>query len=109
MYEVIYVIAKPKFRLLPRANGAGDIWRINQDIKNKHPAPFPIDLPDRIIRSTNAAIILDPFIGSGTTAVAAKRLNRHYIGIELSADYCAMARQRIDKDDFLFAVQRELL
>jgi modification methylase len=108
MYEVIYVIAKPKFRLLPRANGVGDIWRINQDNKNKHPAPFPVDLPDRIIRSTNAEIILDPFIGSGTTAVAAKRLNRHYIGIELSTVYCEMARQRIKKDDFIFSVQSEL-
>jgi len=107
-YEVIYVIAKPDFGLLPKANGAGDIWRINQDNKNKHPAPFPVDLPDRIIRSTDAEIILDPFIGSGTTAVAAKRLNRYYIGIELSDDYCEMARQRIEKDDFVFAVQREL-
>jgi modification methylase len=67
-----------------------------------------VDLPDRIIRSTDAEIILDPFIGSGTTAVAAKRLNRQYIGIELSPDYCEMARQRIEKDDFVFAVQKEL-
>ena len=107
-YEVIYVIAKPDFGLLPKANGAGDVWRIDQDRNNKHPAPFPVDLPDRIIRSTDAAIILDPFIGSGTTAVAAKRLNRHYIGIELSPDYCAMARQRIEKDDCIFTVQKEL-
>jgi modification methylase len=92
---VIYVIAKPDFSLLPKANGAGDVWRINQDTKNKHPAPFPVDLPDRIIRSTDAEIILDPFIGSGTTAVAAKRLNRQYIGIELSPDYCAMAETRV--------------
>ena len=94
-YEVIYVIAKPDFRLLPKANGAGDVWRINQDRHNKHPAPFPVDLPDRIIRSTDAEIILDPFIGSGTTAVAAKRLKRQYIGIELSPDYCTMAEARV--------------
>ena len=107
-YEVIYVIAKPDFSLLPKANGAGDVWRINQDRNNKHPAPFPVALPERIIGSTNANIILDPFIGSGTTAVAAKRLNRHYIGIELSIDYCEMARQRIQDDDFMFAAQKEL-
>jgi modification methylase len=53
-YEVIYVIAKPDFGLLPKANSAGDVWKINQDRNNKHPASFPVDLPDRIIRSTNA-------------------------------------------------------
>ena len=107
-YEVIYVIAKRDFGLLPKANGAGDIWKINQDSKNKHPAPFPVDIPDRIIRSTDAQIILDPFMGSGTTAVAAKRLRRQYIGIELSPDYCRMAEARIQKDNFVFAIQKEL-
>ena len=94
-YEVIYVIAKPDFSLLPKANGAGDVWKISQDRNNKHPAPFPVELPERIIRSTRAEIILDPFIGSGTTAVAAKSLKRQYIGIELSPDYCAMAEARV--------------
>jgi modification methylase len=107
-FEPVYVIAKPKFRLLPKANGLGDVWRINQDKNNKHPAPFPVELPDRIIRSTGAQIILDPFIGSGTTAVAAKRLKRHYIGIELSSDYCRTAEARIKKDHFIFPIQREL-
>jgi len=108
-YEVIYVIANPDFCLLPKASGAGDVWRIDQDRNNKHPAPFPVDLPDRIIRSTDAEVVLDPFVGSGTTAVAAKRLKRQYIGIELSPDYCKMARERIGKDDFVFSVQRKLL
>lgn len=52
-------------------------------------------LIDRIISSTNAQIILDPFMGSGTTAVAAIANQRQYIGIELSPDYCKMAEDRI--------------
>jgi len=95
-YEVIYLIAKSAFRLLPKANYCGDVWRFNQDQQNEHPAPFPVALPERIIGATDAQIILDPFVGSGTTAVATKNLNRQYIGIDLSPDYCEMARARID-------------
>jgi len=94
-YEVIYLIAKPNFKLIPKANGVGDVWRFNQDLNNPHPAPFPVALPERIIGSTNAEIVLDPFMGSGTTAVAAKKLKRQYIGIELSPDYCKMAEARV--------------
>jgi len=94
-YEVIYLIAKPDFRLVPRANAAGDVWEFTQEMKNGHPAPFPVDLIDRIISSTYAKIVLDPFMGSGTTAVVAKNLKRDYIGIEISPDYCKMAEERI--------------
>jgi len=94
-YEVIYMIAKHAFKLAPKANRFGDIWEFTQEHKNKHPAPFPTALIERIISSTNAQIILDPFMGSGTTAVAAKQLGRHYVGIEISPEYCAMAQQRI--------------
>ena len=65
-------------------------------MKNKHPAPFPLALPLRCIESTSAQIILDPFSGSGTTAVAAKQLGRNYIGIDISPEYCEMAQTRID-------------
>ena len=70
------------------ANAVGDVWEFTQEMKNGHPAPFPIALIDRIIDSTNAQIILDPFMGSGTTAIVAMGLKRNYIGIELSPDYC---------------------
>jgi site-specific DNA-methyltransferase (adenine-specific) len=46
-YEVIYLIAKPKFKLVKGANGHGDIWEFTQEMKNSHPAPFPIALPTR--------------------------------------------------------------
>lgn len=97
-YEVIYLIPKPKFKLVPKANAYGDVWEFTQEMKNEHPAPFPIALIDRIISSTNAQIILDPFMGSGTTAVVAMGLGRNYIGIELSPNYCEMAEKRIERN-----------
>lgn len=96
-YEVIYVIAKPKFRLVEKANAHGDIWEFTQDMKNPHPAPFPVDLIDRIVGSTNAKIVLDPFMGSGTTAISAINHKRYYIGIDISPEYCTMAESRIKK------------
>lgn len=97
-YEVIYLIPKPDFKLLPKANAFGDVWEFTQEMKNEHPAPFPVALIDRIISSTKAKIILDPFIGSGTTAIVAMGLKRHFIGIELSPDYCEMSEKRIEKN-----------
>lgn len=94
-YEVIYLIAKPDFKLSPKANAVGDVWDIKQENDNKHPAPFPVELIDRIIKSTSAEIILDPFMGSGTTAISALKNNRKYIGIDISRQYCRMAKERI--------------
>lgn len=96
-YEVIYLIPKHQFKLVPKANAYGDVWEFTQEMKNEHPAPFPVALIERIISSTSARLVLDPFMGSGTTAVAAKMLQRNYIGIELSPDYCEMAEKRIRK------------
>ena len=94
-YEVIYMIAKPGFKLAEKANRLGDVWEFPQKMKNKHPAPFPVALIERIISSTNAKIILDPFMGSGTTAVAAKNLGRDFVGIEISLEYCEMSKERL--------------
>lgn len=94
-YEVIYLICKPDFRLAPKANAQGDVWNIPQERNNPHPAPFPVELAQRCIRSTNAQIILDPFIGSGNTAIAAEACEREWIGIDIAKDYCKLARDRI--------------
>ncbi len=96
-YEVIYLIAKPDFKLATKANAYGDVWEFSQEFDNQHPAPFPVPLIDRIISSTNAEIVLDPFMGSGTTAIAAIDNERDYIGIELSSEYSNMARARISR------------
>lgn len=95
-YEVIYLIAKPKFRLAPGANRLGDVWEITQENGNPHPAPFPVKLIDRIIESTTSEIILDPFMGSGTTGVSALNNGRKFIGIEISEKYVQMAANRIN-------------
>jgi modification methylase len=94
-YEVIYLITKPDFKLIPKANAFGDVWEFKQEMNNPHPAPFPLSLIDRIISSTYAKTVLDPFMGSGTTAIAALMNDREYLGIELSPEYIKMAEKRI--------------
>lgn len=98
-YEVIYMIAKPKFELAPKSNAYGDVWEFMQEQKNEHPAPFPVALIDRIVSSTHAKVVLDPFMGSGTTAVVAAGLGRDYIGIEVSEDYVRLAEKRIERNN----------
>ena len=94
-YEVIYLITKPQFKLAPQANAVGDIWTFPQEMNNTHPAPFPLALIDRIIGSTRAKVVLDPFMGSGTTAVSAKKLGRNFIGIDIAKEYCHLAEKRL--------------
>ncbi len=94
-YEVIYLICKPAFRLSKKANAHGDIWKIPQERHSPHPAPFPLALAERIIASTDAKTVLDPFVGSGTTALAARNLGRSFVGIEKSEEYCSIARTRL--------------
>lgn len=94
-YEVIYLIAKPNFKLAAKANAHGDIWEFTQEMNNKHPAAFPVKLIDRIVSSTTGKLILDPFMGSGTTAISAINFGRSFIGIDISPEYCKMAERRI--------------
>lgn len=98
-YEVIYLIAKPSFKLSAKANAYGDVWEFTQEMNNPHPAAFPVTLIDRIISSTNAKIVLDPFMGSGTTAIAAINNKRNFVGIEISSKYCEMAEKRIKQHE----------
>lgn len=96
-YEVIYLIAKRQFKLADKANVYGDVWEIPQELKNEHPAPFPLELASRCVSSTHAQVVLDPFMGSGTTALAAQMHGRTFIGIDLSPDYCDLARRRVEQ------------
>ena len=95
-YEVIYLITKPKFRLVNSCTD-GAVWRINQEQSGDFPdlPVWPVELPRRAIAATNAQIVLDPFIGSGTTAVAAVLEGRDFIGIEQSARHVEIAWQRV--------------
>lgn len=94
-YEVIYLIAKPKFKLASKANAYGDVWEFTQEMNNEHPAPFPKLMIDRIISSTTGKVILDPFGGSGTVAVSAIEHDRDFVYIDNSAEYCEMCKARI--------------
>lgn len=94
-YEVIYMMAKPAFKLAPKANVVGDVWKIGQDRGNPHPASFPLELAERVVQSTTGRVVFDPFCGSGTTCVAAVKEGRDYVGVDISVDYCEMARQRV--------------
>ena len=95
-YEVIYLIAKSAFKLAKGTNKAGDVWEVMQEMNNPHPAPFPVELIDRIISSTNAKLVLDPFSGSGTTGVSAVSHGRNYILIDNSESYCELAKTRLE-------------
>jgi modification methylase len=95
--EWILVCAKPKHRLKDRsASGVGDVWRIAPVQASGHPAPFPVEIPARILTATDAQTVFDPFMGSGTTLVAAKQLGRRAIGIELEKRWCKLAAERLE-------------
>jgi len=75
------------------------IWEIPAESAKRvgHPAPFPIALAERVIRlySYMEDVVLDPFMGSGTTAVAAQKNQRHYVGFDIAEAYCALAATRL--------------
>lgn len=80
----------------------GTIWNYlmagdKNPLKRKHPAPFPDQIPFDFIQCfcPPDGLVLDPFMGSGSTGVAAKLLKRHYLGFEISEEYCKIAEERI--------------
>lgn len=73
------------------------VWNLPIRVNSEHPAPFPIDLPVRLIRSSTRPndTVLDPFVGSGTTLVAAYKLGRRSIGIEREERFAEMAVKNV--------------
>ena len=74
-----------------------NVWKINPETKSKHPAPYPELLVDNLIKyySFCGDLILDPFVGSGTTVISAFKLNRRSIGFEIHKDYINLFEDRI--------------
>ncbi|MEY4175435.1 MAG: hypothetical protein RI900_2600, partial [Actinomycetota bacterium] len=76
-----------------------DVWEIPPESASRvgHPAPFPVALPERLIHMNTyeGELVLDPFMGSGTTGVAAVRTGRHFVGYDTDAGYAEAATQRV--------------
>lgn len=111
IHEYLLVFAKQDFSRPDR--GESDIkrdefmratlsvWEIPPESAKRvgHPAPFPVDLAKRVIQlySYVGEVVLDPFVGSGSTCVAAVLHNRHYVGYDISREYCGIAESRISE------------
>ncbi len=110
-HEYILVFSKGNFRR-DRPDGRSDtitkeefleytksVWEFPAESARKvgHPAPFPVELPYRLIQlySYKGEVVLDPFMGSGQSALAAMKSGRHYIGYETNEDYRRLAEKRI--------------
>ena len=78
---------------------ATDVWEIDAESATRvgHPAPFPVELPQRLIElyTYRDDLVLDPFMGAGSTAVAAVRTHRHYVGFDIDEAYVRAAKERV--------------
>lgn len=99
-YELVALICGEQFTIPDR--GVPDIWRcqVGSYKATGHPAEKPVELVQRIIEVSArpaGSLIVDPFLGSGTTAVAAKKSGHRFVGIEADERYCEMAARRLDQ------------
>src|SRR5439155_10363577 len=80
-----------------------DLWEIPPESATRvgHPAPFPVELPERLIElyTYEDDVVLDPFMGAGSTAVAAVRTGRRYVGFETDPTYVERAEARVADED----------
>lgn len=88
-----------------------DVWEIPPESARRvgHPAPFPVELPQRLIElyTYRDDLVLDPFMGVGSTAVAAIRTDRHYVGFDTDADYVATAEKRVAEEQERLAAESD--
>ena len=87
-----------------------DVWsvsRLHREHRERanHPTQKPLEIVERIVKASSppGGVVLDPFLGSGTTAVAAKRCGRNFIGFELNSEYCALIENRLAELDNMAA------
>ena len=96
MCEWVLLYAKPEWSLRHKsASAIGDVWDIPQTADPEHPASFPISLPLKALEASPSGAVIDPFMGSGTTGIAALKTGRDFIGIERDPTYFELACKRI--------------
>lgn len=99
--ERLYVFSRPggKYPLRNRQSlpFRSDLWRLYRAPANGHNAPFPLELAEAVILAwcPPGGVVCDPYSGSGTTALAAKRLNRNFVGSEVLEKYFELAKEKI--------------
>jgi site-specific DNA-methyltransferase (adenine-specific) len=97
--ERIYWLVKNPKTKLHNTHNLSDVWRVVPTHKRKetgHIAVMPLEIVTYILESITGEVVLDPFMGSGTTGVACKNLNRNFIGMELDETYFEIAKNRIE-------------
>ncbi len=103
-HEFIIYAIKGNFKLIIDKRNVSDIWQFNREPATfyQHPTQKPLYAMKKPLKHATIAgnIVLDPFLGSGTTAVACKELGRKYIGIEISPEYCKIANERLRQEVF---------
>lgn len=101
VHEYIYVLCKSQDSKLHNENKLTSVWKVKKTPRKAsgHPATFDYNIPYECIlaSTTEGDIVLDCYVGTGTTAIASVLTNRKYIGFEISAEYCEIARRRIEK------------
>lgn len=118
IHEYILIFSKGSFSRIKEVNKSDtisktefleftkSIWTFPTESAKRvgHPAPFPLELPYRLIQlySFKDDIVLDPFCGSGTTCLAAQKLNRYYIGYEIDKKYVNLAKKRLQQKEMDF-------
>ncbi len=106
--ELVFWLYKPcdnnviGSKMLSKHARTTSIWRFTPDRKNPHPAPYPLEFPLRCILSMldeDTGLVFDPYMGSGTTGVAATLLNKDWLGIDISENYIESANTRISNSE----------
>ena len=110
-YEIAIVAHRGQCEIVGKR--LGSVWQFNKVDPNKmtHPTEKPVDLMSRLIRkySKEGDTVLDPFLGSGTTAVACERMGRNCVGIEISPEYCEIARKRVQQEKDKMELFKEMI
>jgi site-specific DNA-methyltransferase (adenine-specific) len=104
-YHILFAVKDPRDYTFHKVEHyPEDVWVVNREYwtgKQKTPTKLPIELVKKILRfsSSPGDLVLDPFIGSGTVAVAAKEMGRHYVGFEIVEEYYELAEERLRRTE----------